>query len=342
MNSRVMSPTPFPSTGQPHVFVHVKRPEWGRAVLLREDSHGRFYLFEDGAERRFGQSHEQSLLNTVTLPADEYEAIIKKLRIPAKAASSVKSKAPRGTVAKAAKPAKAVPTFEQQLDQFLASFPLGFQDPGYVARERGEDASDAKFKEGASALAKRELDATRIDALVEQKDFAEVYASAARVVAAAGVLLNFFDKVAFKKLPQESHAGFAVALQAMLRADAPSESVFDQLVQALEAAEPTWTMVTALPALFDPQRHLFVQPSFMVEQAQIVDVPCGAKGKLNGSRYLAFLDVAAAVKQRLVAAGLSPRDNLDVQTFVWKTLSKNKNPKAAKAAGAAANVSAAD
>lgn len=341
MNSRPAQSTPHVSTGQHHVYVHTSRPEWGRAVLFREDSVGRFYFFEDGVERRFGPSHEQTLLKTMVIPADEYDAMVKKLRIPAKvsAAKTGKTKAPKtaGTST-----SKVVPTFEQQRSAFLEAYPLGFQDPAYVAQERGADVGDTKLKEGASARARRELSLDRLDGLLANGDFAEVFATAERLLTDAGGLLSYFDKAAFKKLPSESHAAFAKALHAMLRGEGrPMDELFDALVASLEPAEPTWTMVTALPALCDPERHLFVQPSFIVEQAQILGLPSGEKGKLDGARYLAFLDMAKVLRQRLSAAGLEPRDNLDLQTFVWKTLSKSgKSAKPAKAAKPAKSAAA--
>ncbi|MEL6182380.1 MAG: hypothetical protein AAFS10_25715, partial [Myxococcota bacterium] len=72
-----MSPTDSnPLTAAMHsLYVHTKRPNWGRAILAWEQGGKRGYQFEDGRLRVFKKDF-YGLFDTVELPEDDDSALV--------------------------------------------------------------------------------------------------------------------------------------------------------------------------------------------------------------------------------------------------------------------------
>jgi hypothetical protein len=78
-----------------------------------------------------------------------------------------------------------------------------------------------------------------------------------------------------------------------------------------------WTIVTYLPFLWDPAEHMFLKPEATNDFAERIGRRFASlyRPELDVRVYESLLDLTAMVKLNL--ADLSPRHNIDVQSFIW-------------------------
>ena len=78
-----------------------------------------------------------------------------------------------------------------------------------------------------------------------------------------------------------------------------------------------WTLVTYLPFLWRPETHVFLKPQVTQDYAERVGHPFAELygSELRPQVYESLLDLYA--KTRVAIADLGPRDNIDVQSFIW-------------------------
>lgn len=307
----------------PRVFEHDARKDWGRSVLLVEIPDKRTFLFEDGAERSFRPDywHKMEVVEITGPEAWRVDKLARRNQTPAPG-SSRKSKLP---------PKKPDITFAQQVAHFVALYPVGFEDEKYVRTERGESGSKSAkiLKDAALERAEEVLSEANLEALIEAGDYSSVHQLAYEFFANTKNTTQKSEATKFRSLPPQTHLEFATALRDLLYSDKPYGLRFDTFVSALEGEEnPTWPIVTLLPALIFPQDHIFVKPTFMKKQALILDIDPKYDTAPNSTTYAQFQKAALAARELLREAGQRPRDLWDVYTFIWKTLS----PKAIKAA----------
>jgi hypothetical protein len=92
----------------------------------------------------------------------------------------------------------------------------------------------------------------------------------------------------------------------------------NQMTAAIKAhGTMTWPIATYLPFLWDCTNHMFLKPTVTVDFAQRV----GHKFQedydpaINAETYESLLDLVAVTRQEI--ATLDPRDNIDIQSFIW-------------------------
>ncbi|MBS7538293.1 hypothetical protein [Ancylobacter lacus] len=79
----------------------------------------------------------------------------------------------------------------------------------------------------------------------------------------------------------------------------------------------TWPILTYLPFLWDPERHMFLKPEVTRSLAErvghiLADV---YQSPPDFATYEALLDLAGAIRRHI--AELEPEDGIDVQSFIW-------------------------
>ena len=79
----------------------------------------------------------------------------------------------------------------------------------------------------------------------------------------------------------------------------------------------SWPILTYLPFLWNHRAHMFLKPTVTVDFADRVGHEFAHRyaPEPNADTYLALLDLVAATRKAIVE--LNPRDNLDVQSFIW-------------------------
>jgi hypothetical protein len=319
----------------PTVFAHNTKAEWGHAVIAEELPDRTKYVFENAGERTFMNGH--SSIHEVQLPADEREALAKSLlRRHAPASAGTKKRA-SGT--KAAKSAEPPVTFERQQAIFGARFAHGFADAKYAQEERGATDGRNPGIDAIVALARELLAAARLEAAITRGAFEEVYADAGKVLASCGSLsFPKADKPTFDKMPAGGHERFARALRDLLHGQGAYAARFDAFVKSLATKSAPWTIATIFSAAVHPDAHVLVKPTVSQRQARALGLTEPPIGAPSGTAYAKHLAVAHALREKLVAAGHTPRDLFDVYTYEWRTLSKGA---IAAGTGAAATATAA-
>jgi hypothetical protein len=93
------------------------------------------------------------------------------------------------------------------------------------------------------------------------------------------------------------------------------------LAEMEKAAKPReaakWTLVTYLPFLWRPEDHVFLKPQVTKDYAERVGHPFAElyEPALQPKVYASLLDLYA--KTGSAIAEMNPRDNIDIQSFIW-------------------------
>jgi hypothetical protein len=292
----------------PRIFQHGKRQQWGRAVLLEELSDRRIFLFEDGTERAIHQEYYEKM---DILPCAPDEA----LRIDRAARRNRPS---TSTKTKAALKRPEI-EFPQQVAIFKAKYPGGFQDPDYLASERG--TGDDRLKDAAIARAADVMSQDALGELIEEGNFAAVLDSAAGCLEGTTGTTQRAEITRFRGMPDNAHENYARALQEMLYGEGPLSRRFDEYVLAMRIdGGASWPAVTWLLACTLPNEFVFVKPTYFKKQTLVLDLDLNYDSNPNGTTYEQFLRAANRCQERLIAAGLKPRDLVDIAAFVNTTL----------------------
>lgn len=321
---------PTTSAPAPNIVKHPGCPEWGLGLLAEERDDKRFYDFEDGLVHSIAKAF-WSKLEPVTLGSAETHALEKKVRGLKEQRSTASGKP------KARAQAPVLASFDVQVARFAELYPGGFSGERYIKEERGSagEASDATAKKSkgqrsqAIALAKDLVSQQILDKKLADSAFAEVIANVKALHKGAGGLLHpLGDIIPFGKLPEAEERAVAEASRELLYGQGAFDVRFDKLVAALAKANlGTWPLVTFLSALVYPNEHVFVKPSYFEKQAALIGFDLRYERVPSAAAYARMKALVEEVSKRLVAKGQTPRDHLDVYTFIWKTHSPDKKGK---------------
>lgn len=214
-------------------------------------------------------------------------------------------------------------TFAEALDLFLARFPKGFRDPKYL--------DDPKFQERAykwraheafeetlgNGQGERLLAAGDIDGLVH----------AGQHVVGMVNLLSPYEQMAIRDALTDRDAArsFFAGLFALLSESKPSGTTFEPYaatVRNLPAEEgrarvATWPVLTILPFLAQPDRHMLLKPSVTEKAAERLAFNLNYRPELNWLTYERLLVMSELLFEKLKPHGV--RDFIDVQSFMWIT-----------------------
>jgi hypothetical protein len=193
--------------------------------------------------------------------------------------------------------------------KFLHYFPGGFRDPTYLEWERNYKA--------AAHRAWRE----RVDPALAS-DPARAAVEAVKIESRTNLLFSF-EKMALRD-GVRTRAGartFAGGLHAFLVGKGTLEACFEAWCAALEGLPRpgtrvvTWPVVTVFGFLAQPRRHLFLKPRVTQRAAAAYGYPFAYASRPAFAVYRSLLDFGKTVRTDL--ADLGPRDQIDIQSFLW-------------------------
>ena len=193
--------------------------------------------------------------------------------------------------------------FDGAVQFFQNVFGKGFYDEAYQAEERSYKCA-----------AKIQLEETApLDAVLDGGGFA---AAVLRVFQKTN-LLSPFELMRVKDALNGSDGDSFVRAAAMF-ATGEMETGLRTMASVLRPHDAAkWTVVTYLPFLWKPDAHMFLKPNVTKLFADRV-------GHEFALRYRAGLDLDVYRSLRDLTAGtneaiknLRPRDNIDVQSFIW-------------------------
>lgn len=206
-------------------------------------------------------------------------------------------------------------------DAFLKAFPQGFADPAYLADERA-------YKMDAVRAMAESCSRQALSELLERGDHAEVCERAKRILAKTNLVFPN-EKMALNdglKRGEEQQRLFATRLFNLLYGEEGTAGErFESFVAALEELGALkWTIATYFPFLAQPDARSFVKPSYAQEAARAYAFDLGYsphpswRGYERVTRFVRYVD--EALRRPDARPGLTPRDYIDVQGFIWCTL----------------------
>jgi hypothetical protein len=222
-----------------------------------------------------------------------------------------------GAVEKVKKAKAPLMTREQAMEKFIGKFNNGFPDAWYRSTHR-----DQRMSQHQTFTAR--LQPERLRALAESDPRAagdmivQVLETASRPLLNATTELPRL-RMAFadvKNLP-----GYLNALADLLEAPKPDEKTFEAYVAAVgrfgstaKDSPVTWPLVTAIPYLAQPDRHLFVRPTTTQRAASLLGFELKFNRKPNWQTYERVLGMGNNLLEFIKPR--SGEDMFDVQAFV--------------------------
>lgn len=201
-------------------------------------------------------------------------------------------------------------SISQSVKGFLEAYEGGFYGDHYLRTERG-------YKVEAHELATTILGRTALEPLMSSGAFAEICSRAMQVVNKTNLIFPN-EKMALKDglKPAGRHQAFAVALNALLHGEGTLPSRFQRFASVLEdIGAAKWTVATYFPFLLFPDQHQFIKPTYVKNAATICAFDIEYTPSLGWPAYERMLRFSDYLKSEL--ATLKPRDNIDVQSFMW-------------------------
>lgn len=193
--------------------------------------------------------------------------------------------------------------FDGARNRFLTFFPNGFHSDGYASQERDYKLA-AKAKLDASAPLAEAVDGTG-------------FGEAVLAVFRATNMLSPFEKTRLQDVLRGPHADDFVRAAARFAMDA-GKSDLVAMERALKPHDSAkWTVVTYLPFLWRPDKHMFLKPEVTKDYATRVGHRFAAdyEARLHLPIYESLLDLVSQTEREL--NDLRPRDRIDIQSFIW-------------------------
>ncbi|KUM25649.1 hypothetical protein AU467_25375 [Mesorhizobium loti] len=192
--------------------------------------------------------------------------------------------------------------FDGAKNHFLHYYPNGFHSEGFS--ERG-------YKERASSNLKL---AVPVEAAAGGTGFAELVLAAFR----ATDLLHPVEKSRTQEVLRGPNADAFIQAAARFTLDDNPRQALRNMERALykhDAAK--WTIATYLPFMWRPDRHMFLKPEATKDFAERTKQAFKEiyEPALELSVYASLLNLVK--KTRVEIADLQPRDNIDIQSFIW-------------------------
>jgi hypothetical protein len=199
--------------------------------------------------------------------------------------------------------------------KFLRYFPGGFRDETYLAWERD-------YKWNAHVRWNEVLGLARFSALLRRRQFAEIAAQAVRIESRTNLLFSF-EKMALRDAVRSADGAriFAAGLYELLHGTGDLEHRFADWLTILAALPRrqtrvvTWPIATVFGFIAEPTEHVFLKPNVTRLAAARYGFDFGYRSQPNFETYASLLAFTDRVRRDL--RDLRPRDQIDLQSFVW-------------------------
>jgi Protein of unknown function (DUF3553) len=269
---------------------HPTKAEWGLGEVLEDATGERVRVFFVGTgEKTISLKH----VTLDCIPKDEAaHPVLDNLRVPAMSGRLRYQSLP------------------ESIERFLERFPQGFYGERFAEEERD-------YKDRAHQLAQDLLSKSALACLLSANDWVQVCRAALRV-SNATYLIFPHEKMVLKdslELPANQQA-FAPALFHLLYGDDDLQLRFERYADILEGiGAAKWTIATYFLFIVYPEEYVFLKPTVTQHAAAISGFEINYRPHLNWRTYASVLAFANYLKAALVE--LSPRDMIDVQSFMW-------------------------
>ena len=209
---------------------------------------------------------------------------------------------------------------EEAVARFVEAYPKGFADPLYTGDGKGRQARPARIRRAHAAFVEA-FGNGEGERLVAAGDVAKLVTGTLAIEKLAGANQAGADKANLAtglKDPEVARPFFA-ALFELLATATPERPGFDALsaaVGAFPADEGSrgWQLVTLLPFLAQPDRHLLLRPKLTSQAAHRLGLELRFAAAPNWTTYSTLLKSAEQLLEKLRPLGAS--DLVDVESFL--------------------------
>ncbi|MEA2205162.1 MAG: hypothetical protein QOE77_1938 [Blastocatellia bacterium] len=209
--------------------------------------------------------------------------------------------------------------------KFLRFFPEGFRDETYLSWER-------EYKVETHERWQQVLARAEFRRLLRQRAFGEIAARAMRVEQKSRHSMIFsFEKMALRDAvkSEEGARAFAEGLYQFLHGTGRLESRFERWVNVVselprkQTRVLTWPLVTVFGFVAQPDLHMFLKPTVTRIAAREYGFDFRYHSRPTWETYASLLEFAEVVRRE--QRELSPRDMIDIQSFLWVQGSEEYN-----------------
>jgi hypothetical protein len=187
--------------------------------------------------------------------------------------------------------------------RFRQFFPDGFQSSAFAEMERD-------YKVAAKSKLDREMPLSDV---VSGSGFGEAALSVFR----ATNLLSPFEKTRLQEVLRGASADAFIRAAAQFTTGDVKNGLaeMERLLRPHDSAK--WTVVTYLPFLWRPEKHMFLKPEVTKDFAVRVGHRFASdyEARLTVGVYKSLLDLVSEAEGEL--ADLKPQDRIDIQSFIW-------------------------
>jgi hypothetical protein len=211
-------------------------------------------------------------------------------------------------------------SFAKAVENFLSYYPAGFHDPKYLVGPGNE----RQYKVDANELMLELLSKDVFYELLEKGDFKEIHDRAKRVVNKTN-LISPYEKIWFSNgiAAEANQKRFAESLFDLLYGDGELSVRFERFAGLLsEIGASKWPIATYFQFITFPKSQMFLKPVVTQDAANVLGQEINYKPEVNWLTYCQVLALAERISTELNKDGreiLSPRDMIDVQSFIWVT-----------------------
>jgi hypothetical protein len=201
--------------------------------------------------------------------------------------------------------------------KFLRYFPDGFSDETYLAWER--EYKWSAHRQWLSDIGRRDVFRQALDAGRAR----EIAAAAVRIESSRALLFSF-EKMALRDAVVRSAAGaenFANGMYDWLYGRHSERHRFERWVDVVaslpqrQTRVATWPALTVFGFIARPRFHMFMKPTVMRRAAAAYGFDLEYSSRLSWETYSSVLEFSRIVRADL--ADLAPRDQIDIQSFLW-------------------------
>jgi len=268
--------------------VHPKRDEWGIGKVLESIGNNVYKIFfSNGGFRNFDKKNNPLVESEIKNDSDI--EIFKNLNINNNDSFS---------------------TISDLETHFLNNYENGFNGDIYKEEERN-------YKDKAHNLAIELLGYEIFKQLVEDNNYGEVVKRALKIINSTNLIFPN-EKMALKDglANDNDKKSFAIILFDVLYDSENEHSNFERFVLFLEKIESAkWTIVSYFQFFIHPNKYIFVKPTITQKIAEISAYDIQYTSKLNWNTYSKIQQFSKYLEKNI--SDLSPKDMIDVQSFIW-------------------------
>jgi integrase len=199
--------------------------------------------------------------------------------------------------------------------KFLRIFPEGFSDETYLAWER-------EYKVAAHRRWQASLARPSFEELLRKREWSEIARAAVAIESRTNLLFSF-EKMALRDAVAQAPGAraFAEGLFAFLYGNGPVPDRFEawrDVVATLPRRQTrvlTWPVLTVFPFIAEPRTHMYLKPLVTRRAAERYGFAFEYGSKPQWATYESLLAFAHTVSRDL--RDLRPRDQIDIQSFIW-------------------------